>query len=119
MSIKNLERAFDERIGEINNQLSLNLIDVKTYENEKNFAKFALDRLKLEETYRVFDKNFGKDNLPKYEHDKDLYDTMLIFIRYSNKAVAEIAERHGISVEEVISVAEFRINQLNKRLGKD
>lgn len=118
MKIKNLEKAFGERIEEINNTYALNGIDSLTYEQEKLYAEVALTQLKKEDSYRKWDKFLGQSNLEEYEHDKELYNSVVSFARYSKIAVQEIAKRHGISEEEVVSAAEFRSEQLKKRLGK-
>jgi len=118
MKIKNLEKAFDERMGELNGQLSMNLIGMETYESERKYAEVALAQLKKEGKDRVWDRFFGRPNLEEYEHDKELYNSVVSFARYSKIAVQEIAQRFGITEEEVFSTASFRSDQLKSILGK-
>jgi hypothetical protein len=118
MRIKNLERAFDERIGEIKCQLSMNLIGTESYENEVKYAQVALDQLKKKEFYSSWNRHFGQQTLNGYEHDKELYTSVVSFARYAKAAVQDLAQRFGISEGEVVSAAEFRNKELKKRLGK-
>jgi len=119
MRIKNLERAFEERIDEINSQLNMNLIGMYSYNLEKHFAEVALTQLKKKETYRIFNSHWGSNELRGYEHDKKLYSLVVDFARYANGAIQDIAQRLEISEDEVVSGAKLRSEQLKKRLRQE
>jgi|GEM_PF-4109755 len=118
MRIKNLERAFEERMGEINIQLFNGEIDNLRFEEEKGYAQVALKKLEEEKFYGVWNKYFGNFNSEGYEHDKELYFSTILFLRVGSEKISEVAKRHGLSKEEMAGVVEFRSEQLNGSLKK-
>lgn len=111
MRIKNLEKAFDERMIEINNIYALQGMDDLTYEKEKLYAEVALNQLKKDRNYEIWNKVFENRDINGYLHDKDLYSSVVSFVRNINISIKKIADNRGISPEEVIDVVKTRFSK--------